>query len=152
MLTGWFAEFELLAAARGQAVGYPSGEARFAGSTYDPTSNYRAARVFAFFEDRGLTPELLRASYLHQTGCSQSASTLSVPGRKMTRDRSAPLERFGGFLAVECRRPATWRGAWPREGSRSTPAAATSAWARPRTSRTPSSTRPWIASAALGLR
>ena len=69
MLTGWFAEFELLAAERedGPWDIRPEG-ARFAGSTYDPTSNYRAARVFAFFEERGLTPELLRASYLHQTG------------------------------------------------------------------------------------
>ena len=83
VLTGWYAEFELLAAQRNdEAIGFPSGEARFAGSTYDPTSNYRAARIFAFFEDRGLTPELLRASYLHQTALLAAASTSSVPGRK----------------------------------------------------------------------
>ena len=83
VLTGWFAEFELLAAQRNdEAIGFPSGEARFAGSTYDPTSNYRAARVFAFFEDRGLTPELLRPRTSIRPRCSQPASTSSVPGRK----------------------------------------------------------------------
>jgi kynureninase len=84
-------------------VAYPSGGARFAGSTYDPTSHYRAARVLAFFEERGLTPELLRASYLHQTGLlAERFDELGAPDEVMTRDRSAPLERFGGFLAVEC--------------------------------------------------
>jgi kynureninase len=104
VLTGWFAEFELLAAERGNAtVAYPCGGARFAGSTYDPTSHYRAARVLAFFEERGLTPELLRASYLHQVGLlAERFDALGAPDEVMTRDRSAPLERFGGFLAVEC--------------------------------------------------
>ena len=104
VLTGWFAEFELLAAERGDsAVGYPSGGARFAGSTYDPTSHYRAARVFGFFAERGLTPELLRASYLHQTGLlADRFDRLGVREELMTRDRSAPLDGFGGFLAVEC--------------------------------------------------
>lgn len=104
VLTGWFAEFELLAAERGDAtLAYPSGGARFAGSTYDPTSHYRAASVLAFFEERGLTPELLRASYLHQTGLlAERFDELGAPDEVMTRDRSAPLERFGGFLAVEC--------------------------------------------------
>jgi len=99
-LTGWFAEFELLAAERGETVvGYPSGGGRFAGSTYDPTSHYRAARVFAFFEERGLTSELLRASYLHQTGLlAERFDRLDAPEDLMTRDRSAPLESFGGFL------------------------------------------------------
>jgi kynureninase len=105
VLTGWFAEFELLAAERGgSTVGYPSGGARFAGSTYDPTSHYRAARVFDFFAERGLTPELLRASYLHQTGLlAERFDALGAPEELLTRDRSAPLESFGGFLAVECR-------------------------------------------------
>jgi kynureninase len=104
LVTGWFAEFELLAAERGEAtVGYPSGGARFAGSTYDPTSHYRAARVFEFFATRGLTPELLRASYLHQTGLlADRLDGLGAPEELLTRDRSAPLENFGGFLAVEC--------------------------------------------------
>ena len=60
----------------------------------------------------------------------------------MTRDRSAPLDRFGGFLAVEC--PQAGDMAWrlAEEASRSTLAGATSGSGRPPTSRTPSSTRP----------
>jgi kynureninase len=104
VITGWFAEFELLAAERGDTVvGYPAGGARFAGSTYDPTSHYRAARVFDFFAERALTPELLRASYLHQTGLlAERFDALGAPEELLTRDRSTPLEGFGGFLAVEC--------------------------------------------------
>jgi len=103
VLTGWFAEFEQLAAEPGDtAVGYAPGGGRFAGSTYDPTSHYRAARVFAFFEERGLSPELLRAVYLHQTGLlADRFDRLDAPEDVMKRDRSTPLDRFGGFLAVE---------------------------------------------------
>ena len=103
VLTGWFAEFDQLAAERDDTtVGYASGGGRFAGSTYDPTSHYRAARVFAFFDERGLSPELLRASYLHQTALlAERFDGLRAPEQLLTRDRSAPLDDFGGFLAVE---------------------------------------------------
>jgi len=66
-ITGWYAEFgELAAAPRPGQVAYPRGAAAFAGSTYDPTSHYRAARVFGFFDEQGLTPDVLRASYRRQ--------------------------------------------------------------------------------------
>ena len=91
MLTGWFSEFaELAAAHEPGAVQYPRGGMRFAGATYDPTSHYRAARVFDFFEQQGLTPEALRESYLGQT--TLLADALGVPGRR---------EDFGGFVAFE---------------------------------------------------
>ncbi len=61
------------------ATEYRAGIMRFAGSTYDPTSHYRAARVFDFFDEQGLTPERLRQSYLHPgRRCSRSASTCSA--------------------------------------------------------------------------
>jgi len=89
--TGWFAEFaEMAATHEPGALEYPRGGMRFAGATYDPTSNYRAARVFDFFAEQGLTPEALRENYLRQT--TLLAEALDVPGRR---------EDFGGFVTLE---------------------------------------------------
>lgn len=74
VFTSWFADFD----------GHP-----WAGATYDPTSHYRAARVFAFFEEHGLTPERLRDISLRQT--TFLAERLGVDG-----DRS----KLGGFVAL----------------------------------------------------
>ena len=89
--TGWYAEFAELAAEKVPgAVEYPKGGMRFAGATYDPTSHYRAARVFDFFEEQGLTPEALRASYLRQT--TMLADALRVDGERAG---------YGGFVSVD---------------------------------------------------
>ena len=81
--TGWYAEFAELAAEKTPgAVEYPRGGMRFAGATYDPTSHYRAARVFDFFEQQGLTPSALRENYLRQT--TLLADALGVEGRVRT--------------------------------------------------------------------
>ncbi|MEA2645466.1 MAG: kynureninase, partial [Chloroflexota bacterium] len=107
VVTGWFAEFDALAdPARPGGVGYGDGPARFAGSTYDPTSHYRAARVFRFFEERGLTPALLVDSYRHQVRVlAEAFDRLDLP-TKITRDRETPLEGLGGFLALTTDRAA----------------------------------------------
>jgi kynureninase len=103
-ITGWFAEFEELHAAHEPGTTeYPRGSMRFAGSTYDPTSHYRAARVFDFFEEQGLTPERLRESYLAQTTLlAERFDALALDD--VTRQRDIPLEAFGGFLALESER------------------------------------------------
>jgi len=104
ILTGWFAEFGARSQAQPQdgLVGYGPGAERFAGATYDPTSNYRAARVFRFFAEQGLTPALLRESYLHQVAVlAEGFDALQVPDTLVTRDRHTPPTGFGGFLALE---------------------------------------------------
>jgi kynureninase len=103
-ITGWFAEFdELHEAHEPGATEYPRGSMRFAGSTYDPTSHYRAARVLDFFEEQGLTPERLRESYLAQTTLLVDRFD-ALELRDVTRDRESPLGAFGGFIALQSER------------------------------------------------
>lgn len=102
-ITGWFAEFAALAEEPDPSrVRYGTGAARFAGATYDPTSHYRAARVFRFFSEQGLTPERLRESYRGQVDLlASSIDALGLSDDVLTRDRDTPLESFGGFLALQ---------------------------------------------------
>ena len=104
VFSGWFAEFDELGAEHSAAgVSYGRGASRFAGSTYDPTSHYRAARVFDFFEERSLSPEFLRSVSLHQTGLlARLVDELDLPESVIARDRATPREAFGGFLGLEC--------------------------------------------------
>jgi kynureninase len=117
-ITGWFAEFDALAAApAGGPVGYGAGASRFSGATYDPTSHYRAARVLAFFAARGLTPALLRQSYRHQVALlAAEVDALRLPEDVLTRDRDTPLEAIGGFLALESPRAGELREALAGRG------------------------------------
>jgi kynureninase len=101
-ITGWYAEFAALADEHDPSrVAYGRGAERFAGSTYDPTSHYRAARVLAFFAEQGLTPERLRASYRRQVDLLAAGfDTLGADDAVITRDRETPLEEYGAFLAL----------------------------------------------------
>jgi kynureninase len=100
VITGWYAEFEDLAQPI-ELVTYGPGAQRFAGATYDPTSHYRAARIFRFFADRGLTPDLLRQSYLHQLDVLRRSFDALDPAEDVIgRDRTTPAESVGGFLAL----------------------------------------------------
>ncbi|SHG61403.1 kynureninase/PvdN C-terminal domain-containing protein [Streptoalloteichus hindustanus] len=118
VVTGWFAEFGALAdTARPDLVPYGRGAARFAGSTYDPTSHYRAARVLRFFAEQGLTPEFLRAVSLHQVSLlARCFDALDLPAEIATRDRDTPRERFGGFLALRSPRAGALREALAERG------------------------------------
>ncbi len=93
--TGWFSDFENLDRPRGSEIGYgATGADRFAGSTYDPTSHYRAARVIRFFEEQALTVPALRALSLRQT----QRILDGLDGYEVLTPR-APDAR-GGFVAL----------------------------------------------------
>ncbi len=102
VVTGWFSEFAAIADAdHAGAVRYGAGPARFAGSTYDPTSHYRAAEVFGFFERERLTPERLREASRHQIGLlARAFDALDLDPAVVARDRARPLEEVAGFLAL----------------------------------------------------
>ncbi|MFC5730670.1 MULTISPECIES: kynureninase [Nocardioides] len=119
VVTGWYAEFGDLSHGAGSPdrLPYAAGAARFAGSTYDPTSHYRAARVLDFFEERGLTPELLREVSLHQRGVLAAAfDDLGAPDPAITRDRETPPDGFGGFLTLHTPHAGRLRAALRRRG------------------------------------
>lgn len=101
VVTGWYAEFGALdSGERPQEVPYAAGQARFAGSTYDPAGHYRAARVARFFDEQGLSPQALAASYERQVRFLMEAfDALDLPEKLIGRDRRSPAE-VGGFLAL----------------------------------------------------
>ena len=103
VLTGWFAEFDTLKKKEsGARVPYGKGASRFAGATYDPTSHYRAAEVFDFFEEMDLTPQLLRGVSQHQVGfLARAFDDLDADPRVITRDRGVDLAGIAGFLVLE---------------------------------------------------
>ena len=100
VLTGWFAELADVDSPSGTAVGYAPGAGAFAGSTYDPTSHYRATAVFAFHQQQRLTPERLRAMSQHQVGLLKRTFEQCDLAPRTAVVESMPDERRGGFLAL----------------------------------------------------
>ncbi|HEU4928397.1 MAG TPA: kynureninase [Candidatus Krumholzibacteria bacterium] len=102
VITGWFSEFALKEQPpQPGRVLYGEGPARFAGATYDPTSQYRAASVFDFFAERALRPPLLRAVSQHQVGLLiERFDALDLDPKVLTRDRSVALDGLAGFLVL----------------------------------------------------
>jgi len=102
VITGWFAEFATKEQPVSAGVQYAPGGMRFAGATYDPTANYRAAAVFEYFETKKLTPELLREVSQHQVGLIMKYfDDLDLPEAIVTRDRSVALEGTAGFVVFK---------------------------------------------------
>ena len=102
VITGWFAEFATKEQPVSAGVQYAPGGMRFAGATYDPTANYRAAAVFEYFENKKLTPELLREVSQHQVGLIMKYfDDLDLPEAIVTRDRSVALEGTAGFVVFK---------------------------------------------------
>ena len=106
VLTGWFAEFGALAQVGGgggrSRVQYGEGHLRFAGSTYDPVSHYRAAAVFGFFREQGVPVERLREVSLAQIRrLAAGVDALDLDPAVLGRDGAVRLSRRGGFLAMD---------------------------------------------------
>jgi selenocysteine lyase/cysteine desulfurase len=101
VITGWFSDFAGLERPVGVGrVEYgPRPADRFAGSTYDPTSHYRAVAVAGFFAEQGMTVPRLRALSLRQTGRLRDALEGVAP---CLTPRADALR--GGFLAYRVAR------------------------------------------------
>ncbi len=106
VITGWFAEFGTKSGPKSwDRVDFLPGAGAFGGATYDPASSYRGARVFDFFDQQRLTPELLRAVSRHQIDrLAARFDALDLPESIVTRERSVPLSERGAFLALEAPR------------------------------------------------
>ena len=100
VLTGWFAEFAALEHAGSHHVSYGAGALAFAGATYDPVSHYRAAAVFEFQAEQGLTADRLRTISQQQVALLKSGiEALDLDGQ-VARIEPMPDDRRAGFLAV----------------------------------------------------
>jgi len=120
VVTGWFAEFAELADVRqpGQ-VAYGKGPARFAGSTYDPTSVYRAAAVMDFFDEQGLEPGFLRQVSRHQVGLLVSTfERLDLDPAVVDIESRVDPEVRAGFLALRSPRAGRLQAALLERGVR----------------------------------
>ena len=100
VLTGWFSEFDSLEEAGDRRVRYGPGARAFGGATYDPTSHYRAAAVFDFFQAHGLTADRLYDINRHQVRLLKTEfERLDCPASSAFVE-PMPEERRGGFLAI----------------------------------------------------
>jgi kynureninase len=99
IVTGWFTEFSSLAERPSDGrVAYGYGGDRFAGATYDPTSHYRAAAVFAFHEAMHLTAAPLREISRHQVGLLRGEFERLDLNPTVARIDPMPDDRRAGFL------------------------------------------------------
>lgn len=100
VLTGWFGEFAHLEERPTGRVPYGAGAAAFAGATYDPTSHYRGAAVFAFHAEQQLTPARLREISRHQVARLIAGIEALDPDTRLLSIEPMPPERRAGFLAL----------------------------------------------------
>ena len=111
VITGWYAEFSALAADRPDRVAYPADDiaARFAGSTYDPTSHYRAVRVIEFFHQQGLDRDTLPPEYARQVHhLASGVEFLNLPDVQRAASQA-------GFLALRTPHAADYQRALLRD-------------------------------------
>ena len=102
VITGWYASFSTLDKPRNSdATVYDAGEQRFSTATYDPTSQFRAAKVVEFFRQQALTKAVIRKQYLAQLGLLRELFLGANFNPDIIRlKHQRPLEHNGGFLAL----------------------------------------------------
>lgn len=102
VVTGWFASFSSLEHPRtNEPVQYDKSDQRFASATYDPSSQFRAAKVVEFFQEQGLTPFVLRKQYESQVGLLRSLFVEKDFDSNLIRlTHNEPISRNGGFLSL----------------------------------------------------
>lgn len=117
-ITGWFASFSTLDEPRSEGkIHYDDGHQRFATGTYDPSAQFRAAKVVEFFEQQGLTPDILRQQYLNQLTKLRTlfkGKDLDPEIIKLRHNKA--LEENGGFLALQSSFARTIRAQLMEEG------------------------------------
>lgn len=107
VITGWFAEFETLDQMTGK-VNYGRGQGAFSGSTYDPTSHYRAAAVFDFFNQQGLTAQLLATINKQQVSrLWQGIESLNIPTNILVLPEH-DIQDNAGFLSLTTPHAEKW--------------------------------------------
>lgn len=101
-ITGWFASFSTLDQPRTmEPTTYDGGDQRFATGTYDPSSQFRAARVADFFRQQELSPAVLRNQYRRQLELLREGFLAQDFNPEQIRlYHRRPLEQNGGFLAL----------------------------------------------------
>lgn len=107
IITGWYAEFELLDQAPNK-VSYGKGQSAFAGSTYDPTSHYRAAAVFEFFKQQGLTDTVLNdINKLQIATLWNGIAAMNLPEEVLALPKHG-IENNAGFLSLTTPKASDW--------------------------------------------
>jgi selenocysteine lyase/cysteine desulfurase len=103
VVTGWFASFSTLDEPRTmEPVEFDEGNQRFATGTYDPSSQFRAAEVVAFFREQELTPEVLCSQYRDQVKLLKDLFLeQNFDAEIIQCYHQQPLEQNGGFLALQ---------------------------------------------------
>ena len=102
VITGWFASFSSLQQPREHYSVQYEDDHRFGSATYDPVSQFRAARVVDFFREQQLTPEVLRRQYeaqiqeMHQRFLEMDADPDIIK-----LQHGHPLSHNAGFLAFQ---------------------------------------------------
>ncbi|MFA5668487.1 MAG: hypothetical protein WC967_04530 [Balneolaceae bacterium] len=101
-ITGWFASFSTLENPRTSALThYDNSDQRFASGTYDPSSQYRAAKVVEFYKQHNLTSEVLRSQYQQKVGLlKEYFLNLDLASERIKLTHNRPLQFNGGFLSL----------------------------------------------------